>query len=208
MDDWNAELAKSEQALVDWRGRYSAAFAKRTRGKGLFGFLKRPSAEELEAAARAAREQAGDATLLDAARTLDEICGRYLEAPVRERALIRARVGAAEESFELLWSLVEDGPSGTRGPDDGPRFERALAALGIDDLRVDVELARQALGRLWIAGIRAGLDVRAHVARATELANPGMAGGGSGMRAFFEEFEGSLYFREHVEPHLKLLRAG
>jgi hypothetical protein len=203
MEDWETRLAALETRLREWNLRFQAEIQKVCKERRLRGLLKRPRPAELQAAAEEARRRIGTELLEEFARFAGELCDLYEKSLPQERAKIRARVGSAENVFELFWSYVEQGPERIRGPGDEAHFRRGLFALVIDDLRAELGLVDAVLGRLLVAAAAAGIDWKPHLLGIAELANPGMGGGGGCMREYLLGFEGSAYFRGEVATRLR-----
>jgi hypothetical protein len=212
MKDWEKRLAELDRRLAEWQKAYAAELQRLRRERFGRGWFKRPSRPELEALSQAALAGVGAQPLQEASALIEELCRYYLEpkgaeSQVRERALIRARVGQADEIFNLLWNWIETSTGLIRSDQDGERLRLTLAAIAIDDFRVDVEILRRALGRIWASALRAGLDPRAALQEIAAISNRGTAGGGAHLGEFLLEFESSPYFRDEVAPHLSK-RAG
>lgn len=203
MEDWEARLTALETRLRDWNPRFEAELGKVFKERRLRGFLKKPRPADIEAAAEEARRRAGTEILAEFARFADELCDLYEKSLPQERAKIRARVGSADNVFELFWSYVEQSPERIRGPADEAKFRRGLFALVIDDLRAEIGLVDAVLGRLLVAAAAAGIDWKPHLLGAAELANPGMGGGGGCMKEYLLAYDNSAYFRREVAARLR-----
>jgi hypothetical protein len=205
MRDWETMLADWNRRLVVWNEVYDREFTRLfKKQRGLF---RRPSPEQREAAAAEARRLAGEDTMVELFATFDELCGEYLAADLpQDNAKLRAWIGAAPEPFEALWSYVEQAPELIRNADDAERLELALAAVSLDDGRVDALQRDEALGHLWLAARRAGIDPKPAFLRVAAHSNPGTGGGGSQTRQVLENFDRSFHFERHVRG--KLSRAG
>jgi hypothetical protein len=122
--------------------------------------------------------------MVEVSAFFDELCRYFInpegaESAIRERGVIRARLGQAEALFEAFWEYAAANPGLIRGPQDTERLELALAALSIDDARVDIELLREAMGRIYVAARRAGIDPKPHIEKIAAISNKGMTGGGA-----------------------------
>lgn len=199
MKDWEEQLEALEARMTEWNASYDKEFKRLSKERGLNSWFKRPAKADLEAAAHDARQAAGGEVLLDAFRFLDEVGEHFMNSLPQPRGLIRARVGAADNLFEFLWSYIVQTPELIQGSSDGPRVRAGLAGVCIDDGRSDFDELHEALGAIWIATSRAGLDPREYFADAAEVANKGAGGGGTFLRSILEDFESSVWFREKAK---------
>jgi len=202
-ETWEKRLTDLDSRLRAWRSGFEAELDRVLRERKLRGLFRKPRPEALRSAEEEARRRAGDGILAELSVFLDEIGDLYAKSLPQERAKIRARIGAAEEVFDLYWSYVEGGPARIRGREDGPKLLRGLLAVVIDDLRTEIRLVDAVLGRLLIAAESAGLDWRRSLAEAARLANPGTGGGGACTRGRLEEFTSSDYFRSSLSSELR-----
>ena len=194
MEDWEPRLADLDRRLVEWNRLVEAELAKLKKERRLGGLLRRPSPQDLEAAAVEARRRAGTAILDEAVRLFDAMCDLYLVSLPQERAKIRARIGMHDNVWDLFWPYVDSGPDRVRRRSDEPELVRALAALSIEDARRDLELTDDVAGRLAVAGAGAGIDWRAAFAKVAAVSNTSTSGGASRMRELLEGFERSKAF--------------
>jgi hypothetical protein len=201
MEEWHDKITAWGDRVDEWNGVFHQEFRTlRRKRAGLFRRLSSADEEELAAEARRA---AGEGFLVLLFGFLDELCSAYRETELpQDAAKIRAWVGEETGLMGALWSYVEQTPELIRSADDGGRLDLGLAAISIDDGRVDLELQRAALGRLYIAATRAGIDPAPHFEAAARVSNPGAGGGGTFTRRAIGEFDRSFYFREHVRPQL------
>ena len=205
MKDWETILADWNRRLTAWNEVYDREFRGLIRKQR--GLFRRPDAEALEAAADEARRHAGEDTMVELFGTFDELCREYLEAELpQHHAKLRAWVGMNPEPFEALWSYVEQAPELIRNADDVERLELALAAVSLDDGRVDANQRDAALGKLYLAARRAGIDPVPAFEKVAAVSNPGTGGGGAETRRVLEHFDRSLHFEQHVRRRLS--RAG
>jgi hypothetical protein len=187
--------------MRDWRAAVTgeATRLRRARRRGLARLVPaRPG--EVEALEREARKNVGEAALVEASAFVEGVCARFLEAGPQERALIRARLGACDELFGMLFAFATMSPTLVRTADDAGALRLGLAAVSIDDGRAGVEAVQTALGRLWLAALRAGIDPKPHFQAVAELSNKGTAGGGAFMRETLAEFDQSPFFEREVAP--------
>lgn len=194
MEDWEPRLADLELRLVEWHRRVAQELARIKKERRLGGLLRRPSPQDLEAAAVEARERAGTEVLEEAVRIFDALCDLYLVSLPQERAKIRARIGMHENVWTLYRPYVESGPERVRRRPDESELVRALAALSVEDLRHELELGEEVAGQLALAGAGAGLDWRAAFAKVAAVSNASTSGGASRMREFLAGFERSKAF--------------
>ena len=69
----------------------------------------------------------------------------------------------------------------------------------IDDARAEFDALHEALGALYLAAARAGIDPRPYFADAAAVANRGASGGGTFLRSILVDFESSPWFRDHAK---------
>jgi len=201
MDEWIEKLAPWNARLEEWNQGFHREYRRLARQRS--GLFRRLSAADEEELAAEARRAAGEALLVELFELFDGLCGAYLAAALPQHAAqVRARVGQLPALFNALWSYVEQAPELIRGAGDARRLELALAAVSIDDGRVDIEQCEAALGRLYLAASRAGIDPKPHFAAAAAVSNPGTGGGGSRTRELLAGFDRSFYFQRHVRPQL------
>jgi hypothetical protein len=213
MKDWQARLFELDRRLGEYERAVAAEVRRLAKERKLRGLFKRPSSADLELLTREARAKIGGDPMPEISAFFEELTRYYItcegaEAPVRERGLIRARIGQAEELFGAFWSYARAAPSLIRGTNDEARVEMALAALAIHDGRVDIELLRETMGKVYAAALIAGIDPKPSIEKIAAIANKGMAGGGVHMRSFLLEFDRSPYFRDRVQPFLPGSRHG
>ena len=202
MEDWEQRLLAIEPRLRNWKQSVEREFERVCKERRLRGFLKKPSAGDLAAAWTEARQRAGTDVLAELAALFDAMCDHYPNVLPQERAKMRARIGSMDVAFELFWDYVVASPESIRTAQDAPRFDRALTAVIIDDLRADLGQVNEVLERLVLAATSAGIDWRPRFAAAATTANRGTGGGGSHMREHLEEFERSDYFKKNVAQKL------
>jgi hypothetical protein len=198
MEDWEQRLLALEPRLRNWKQSVEREFERVCKERKLRGFLKKPGAEQLAAAWTEARQRAGTEVLAETTVLFDAMCDHYPTVLPQERAKMRARIGSSDVAFELFWDYVASSPDAIRAPQDAPRFERALTAVVIDDLRGDLGRVNEVLERLVLAATAAGIEWKPRFAAAAKTANRGTGGGGSHMREHLAEFERSDYFKQHV----------
>jgi hypothetical protein len=201
MEDWQEKIEAWSARVDEWNEGFHQEFRSLRRKRA--GLFRRLSAADEEELAAEARRAAGEGFLVLLFGFLDELCSAYRETELpQDAAKLRAWVGEHTGLMGALWSYVEQAPELVRSADDGARLDLALAAVSLDDTRVDVEQQRAALGRLYIAASRAGIEPEPHFDSAAAVSNPGTGGGGSNTREALAEFRSSYYFREHVRPQL------
>ena len=201
-DELRERLRAQDQRQAAWRDAFLTAYKRLRRER--FGWLRRPNAVQEEELAREARKIAGEEAAREIFAFLDELCDAYrAEALPQNRAKLRADVGASRTLLGEVWAYATQNAELVRTSDDGPRLQRALAAVSLDDLRADKQEVDELLGRIWLAAVRADLDPRAAFAETAALSNPGMGGGGAFLASQLREFEGSLAYKQHVLPALR-----
>ena len=201
MEEWREKINAWGERVDAWNEGFHREYRRlRRKHAGLFRQLS--AADEEEVAAEA-RRTAGEDFLVELFAFLEELCGTYraTELP-QDAAKLRAWIGGHTGLMGSLWSYVEQAPELIRSSEDAERLDLALAAVSLDDGRVDLEQQRAALGRLYLAARHAGIDPQPHFAAAAAVSNPGTGGGGSFTRQELEEFDRSLYYRRNVRPQL------
>ncbi len=198
MEDWEQRLLALEPRLRNWKQNVEREFERVCKERALRGFLKKPSESDLTAAWTEARQRAGIEVLGEATALFDAMCDHYPTVLPQERAKMRARIGGLEVAFELFWDYVVSSPDAIRTAQDATRFDRALTAVVIDDLRADLGRVNDVLARLVLAATAAGIEWKPRFAAAANTANRGTGGGGAHMREHLAEFERSDYFKKHV----------
>lgn len=199
MKDWEDKLQEVEANLVEWNRAYDKEFKRIRKERGLNSWFKQPAQAEIEAAAHDAREAAGNEVPLATFAFLDELGEHFMGALPQVRGLIRARVGAADNLFEFLWSYIVQTPDLLQKSSDGPRLRAGLAGICIDDARAEFDSLHEALGAMYISATRAGIDPRPYFDDAAAVANKGASGGGTFLRSILEDFESSVWFRENAK---------
>jgi len=206
MDDWEPRLADLDKRLVLWNRRFEEELSRVLGERGLVGLralFRRPSAADRQAAVVEARRRAGVEILAELAELLDALCDRYPTVLPQERATIRARVGSHEAVFDLFWGYVESLPERISAGAGAPLARRAFCAVAIDDMRAELHLVDDALRRIVLAAAAAGIEWRPILSEVAQVANKGAGGGGACMREYLEEFEKSIFFRDHVAAELR-----
>jgi hypothetical protein len=82
-------------------------------------------------------------------------------------------------------------------------LQQPLAAVSIDDDGTDFRDTYVALGDLYIAAARCGMDPRPYFDEAAEISSGVSNIEQTSMRDFLLRFEGSAYFGEAVAPNLR-----
>ena len=201
MKDWEEQLQTVEANLAEWNRSYDEQFKRIRKERGLNSWFKQPAQAELEAAAHDAREAAGNEVPLATFQYLDELGEHFMNSLPQVRGLIRARVGAANNLFEFLWSYIVQTADLVQSEKNGPRLRAGLAGVCIDDARADFDDLHAALGAMYLAATRAGIDPRPYFTDAAAVANPGASGGGTFLRSILEDFENSVWFRENAKAN-------
>ena len=205
MNDWSTKLEEWDRRLSAWNAVYHREYRRALKSKT--GLFKRPSEADQAAASSEAAKAAGEDTMVELFATFDELCGEYLELELpQEHAKLRAWVGEQPEVFNALWSYVEQTPELIRNADDGHRLELGLAAVSLDDCRVENGQRDRALGRLYLAARRAGIDPKPAFEKVAAISNPSTGGGGAQTQQVLAGFDRSFYFEHHVRK--QLARAG
>jgi len=205
MENWRERMEQLEPRLQAWDRECAREFA-RLRKERRRRFRKLDARTEAELAAEA-RRRTGEDLLRELFLFFDELGDAYLAEKLPQvRANMRAQIGMHDALFRALWSYAEQQPELIQGPADDRRLRLALAAVSLDDLRVDVKLLHALLGRLYLAAARAGVDPDSRFAAVAAVSNPSTGGGGARMQQFLEGFRDSLYFKERVQRELPRVR--
>lgn len=201
MEEWNDKIVAWRRDLETWQARFESEYQQLARKRrGWFGKLAQGELDEIAALARRA---AGEQQAVDSFRLVTELCDAYLgEALPQNRAKARAWVGAEALTTNAVWSYALQSIELLARQSSESTLRRALAAISLVDLRVDYNAFLDALGRLWIAARKAGLDPKPHFDAVATLSNPGMGGGGACVGKLLAEFNSSAYFRDRVRPLL------
>jgi hypothetical protein len=202
MDDWEARLDELDERLAGWSRTFEDELLRVCKERRLLGWFKRPSHVELDSAAIEARRRAGVVVLSEVGSFCDGLCGHYPKCLPQERCKIRAEVGSHEAFFDQWWGYVESGPARIKKPEDSLQLARAFVAIAIDDMRADIHILNDVMKRVILAAASSGLDWRAALAAAANVANRSTGGGSAQMREFLETFEHSNYFKEHIAREL------
>jgi hypothetical protein len=201
MEEWNDRINGWREQLASWQTQFEAEYQKLARKRR--GWFRKLSVGELEEIAGLARKAAGDGQASESFRLISELCDAYLgEALPQNRAKVRAWIGAEALTTNAVWSYALQSIEMLPRQANEFTLRRALAAISIVDLRVDYNAFLAALGRLWIAARKAGLDPKPHFESVAKLSNPGMGGGGACVGEQLADFSASAYFRDHVRPLL------
>lgn len=143
------------------------------------------------------RRSERDYPALDEVRpVLDELVALYVSADETTRVRLRAVVAASMDVSSWLVWLAGEGQRAFETTGDAHPIELALAALSLEDKRVDERDTFLALGLVWHRMHRAGADPRAAFERAAVISSPGERG----FAEFLRRFETSAFFREDVAP--------
>ena len=203
MEDWQARLDDLEPRLVEWNRSFERELEQVCKERRLIGWFKKPAQVELDAAAIEARRRAGIVILAELTAFCDALCDHYPSVLPQERCKIRAEIGSHETFFDEWWGYVEASPSRIRKPGDSRELTRAFVAIEIDDMRADIHALNDVMRRVLIAAASADLDWRTPLAAAAKVANRSTGGGSAQMREYFETFEHSNYFKQHVAKELR-----
>jgi len=201
MEEWNDKIVAWRRELETWQTRFENEYQQLARKRrGWFGKLAQGELDELAALARRA---AGEQQAVDSFRIANELCDAYLsETLPQNHAKARAWIGAEALTTNAVWSYALQSIELLARQSNELTLRRALAAISLVDLRVDYNAFLDALGRVWIAARKAGLDPKAHFDAVAKLSNPGMGGGGACVGKLLAEFSSSAYFRDRVRPLL------
>lgn len=201
MDEWETRLADWERRFSKWSAVYEREY-RRCLGRRS-RFWRRPARAAREECEAEARRAAGAGTPVELFAMFDALGADYLAAELpQDAAKLRAWIGQQPALFRALWSYVEQASALIRSAADGRRLELALAGISLDDGRVLADQRDAALGRIYLAARRAGIDPGPALRKVAARSNPGSGGGGAHTREVLEGFEGSFYFEREVRPEL------
>ena len=201
MDEWETRLADWERRFSNWSAVYEREYRRCLKRCGRP--WRRPSPAALEECEAEARRAAGAGIPIELFAMFDALAGDYLAAELpQDAAKLRAWIGQQPALFRALWSYVEQASELIRDRADDRRLELALASISLDDGRVLSDQRDAALGRIYLAARRAGIDPGPALRKVAARSNPGTGGGGAHTREVLDCFERSVFFEREVRPKL------
>jgi hypothetical protein len=135
---------------------------------------------------------------------MDRLCDFYLAASDAEREALRLHLGMRPDALREMLNHIGWATEHVHSAADHIWVLRGLAAVSLEDHRIDYRDVYLALGDLYLAAVRAGIDASLCFQDVAALSNPNpgkMPGGGS-LRDFLGKFESSAFFAESVTPKL------
>lgn len=135
---------------------------------------------------------------------LDQMCAAYLEAPPADRETIRQAFAENRTLLNALIGHIYRAASRIQDVEDSQWLLVGLAAASIEDQRTDFRDVLVALGELYMAAARAGIDNRSHFKTVAALST-GKAKGGRNTRSLIGGFRQSAHFKQSVAPRLEFI---
>jgi hypothetical protein len=132
---------------------------------------------------------------------IDPVCDMYLNETETGRGQLRAVVADFPNLLKSLRQYMGWCQRRIKSKADTIFLRRALAAAALEDNRVNYREMYLALGSLYEACVKAGLQPSMEFAKVGELASRQPADGFP-MRDFLTKFEDSAFFKADVEPKL------
>jgi len=192
-------LASFDKPIRDWHAARERAFAAKFGPKQ--GKLTTLMGRLPTAAAAAAG--VGPGPREQVFLLLDEICDLYARSDASRCAIIRGLVHQ-HEAHRLLGEYIGNAARMLESGGRSVWLERGIAAVSIDDQRLDYRDWLLSLGDVYLAGIKAKLDPAPVLRRIAERSNPEPhSAAPTPTREALEGFEQSEYFGTTILPHLK-----
>ena len=132
---------------------------------------------------------------------LAELGDRYLEAPTDQREAVRRAFDGRAALLDALLGQVHRAASRLRAAGETAWLLRGLTSASIEDRRTDSRDLVLALGELWLAAARAGLDPGPHFRRVGALSGQ-VERRGTSTSELLSVFDQSAHFRAAVAPQL------
>ena len=136
-------------------------------------------------------------------QTIDELCAFYLKGSDDERDHIRKLVEVYRSLHQGLLDHVVWVTRRIESSQDSAWVRRGLAAASIEDNRLDFRDLFVALGELYLAAARVGIDASHCFGEAAQLSSA-IVGPvfKHSMKEFLANFEKSAYFKQAIQPKL------
>lgn len=136
---------------------------------------------------------------------IDDLCALYLSASEKQRAEMRNLVAELPRNLGVQF-LNHSGWATNRllSTNDVVYVRRALAAVSLDDNRMDFRDTFTALGGLYLAASSLGINCAHDFVEVAELSSRqrGLWPSPGSMRDFLAGFEQSAYFNQDVRPKI------
>jgi hypothetical protein len=133
---------------------------------------------------------------------LEQLVEFYLSASEVDRDSLRGFLGSFPDIIRALHRYMSWCQERLSGPNDRVYLRRALAACSLGDNRVSFKEMYVALGNLYLASIKVGLNPSMDFVRIANISSPLDRGIGVSMRDFLNDFEESAFFNSDVRPQL------
>ena len=203
--DLIGRIGTIDQALVEW-GRaldVEAERLARERGVGPEARLKYLAGLAGEDGARI-RATVGVGPRDAAYDFLDELCAAYLEAKSGEHEGIRQALAGTKRLRHQLFDYAGRCVTFIHSPEDIQWLRLGLAAASIEDVRIDFRDTLLALGSLYTAAVRAGIEPLTQFNAVAEISNSerSTAYNHRSMREFLAGFQSTAFFEADVKPRL------
>lgn len=137
---------------------------------------------------------------------LDQLCDSYLQATPEQREAIRRAFDGRPGLLNALMGHVHRATRRIQSAEDTRWLLIGLAATSIEDKRMDFRDTYVALGELYLAAARAGIDPDPHIKSVAAISSQ-KTDDGQSMRAFIGGFRKSAYFKESVASRLEFISA-
>jgi hypothetical protein len=136
--------------------------------------------------------------------TLDTVCDYYLAASEVEREALRLHLGIRPDALSQMLNHINWAAGRATVGEVHQWILRGLAAASLQDNRISPQEIAAALGELYLAGSRAGIQVGLCFQDVAALSNPirGRHVHAPPMHEMLAGFEHSTYFQENVKPKL------
>ncbi len=197
-----SQLETINQSLVEVDRRFRALHKKR---QTVLERKWKPAMDAAELEALGQQISAIEPQEYDALHaTLDTICDYYLAASEVEREALRLHLGIRPDALSEMLNHINWAAGRAAAGEAHQWVLRGLAAASLQDSRISPQEIAAALGGLYLAGSRAGIQVTLCFQDVAALSNPirGRQVHAPPMRAILASFEHSAYFQENVKPKL------
>lgn len=136
---------------------------------------------------------------------LDSVCASYLKSsgPIREQ--MRTEVSKSRPLLDALLAHSYRCAELLHEPSDREYLRTGLASIALQDNRIDFRDTYFALGALYLAAIKAGIQPSLELYKVGSLASESShtSRPKDSTRHFLQAFEESAFFKAEVQPKLK-----
>jgi hypothetical protein len=137
-----------------------------------------------------------------------EAIGLYVEGSEAQRTSLRDFFGATDRCLLHLNLQIQRLSLEFERAPSRLGLARALAAMSLENNRLDYRDTYVLLGRMYLTAVRSGLDPKHLLQRTAGISDQQSVYAGTAqesMQGFLAGFTDSAYFRESVEPELRSL---